>query len=133
VLTPAAAQAQVGSSVTVQLMLENVTDVSAAPLRIKFDPKILRLASVRPGSLMSGDGSRVNFTENTLNDAGEASVTLNRMPGSGGVSGSGALLTLTFQAVGRGTASVSVIDPGLKNTQMAPINVQAPSANIVVQ
>jgi general secretion pathway protein D len=121
------------SPVTVQLMLENVTDLSAAPVRIKFDPKVLRLTSVRPGSLMSGDGSRVNFSENISNDTGDATVVLNRMPGTGSVSGSGALLNLTFQAVGRGNATVAVVDPGLKNTQLAPISVQSPSVNIVVQ
>ena len=121
------------SAVTVQLMVENVSDLSAAPVRIKYDPKILKLTSIRPGSMMSGDGARVNFTENTLNEAGEATVTLNRTPGTGSVSGSGALLNLTFQATGRGTTSVSIVDAGLKNLQMQPIPVPTPSVNIQVQ
>jgi hypothetical protein len=114
-------------------MAENVTDLSAAPLRIKFDPKVLKLTSVQPGSLMTGDGSKINFSENTLNDAGEANVTLNRTPGTGSVSGSGALLNLTFQAIGRGTSTVAVVDAGLKNSQLQPIAVQSPAVNIAVQ
>jgi hypothetical protein len=126
-------QAALNSPVSVQLMLENVSDLSAAPVRIKYDPKVLKLTSIRPGSLMSGDGSKVNFTENTLSEAGEATVTLNRTPGTGSVSGSGALLNLTFQPVGKGTSTVSIIDAGLKNLQMQPIPVQNPSVNIQVQ
>jgi general secretion pathway protein D len=133
VFTPGTVQTPLSSAVTVQLMVENVSDLSAAPLRIKFDPKVLKLTSIRPGSLMSGDGAKVNFTENIVNDAGEATVTLNRTPGTGSVSGSGALLNLTFQATGRGSSAVSVVDAALKNLQMQPIAVQNPSVNIQVQ
>ena len=130
---PSAVQTQLSSAVTVQLSVENVQDLFAAPVKIQFDPKVLRLTSVRPGSLLSGDGQKINFSENTLNDVGEASVVLNRVQGTGSVSGSGALLNLTFQAVGKGNATVSVVDAGLKNSQLLPIAVPSPSVNIVVQ
>lgn len=130
---PPAVETQLSSAVTVNLQLENVTDLFTAPLRLKFDPKVLRLTSIRPGSLMTGDGEKVNFGENTLNDTGEATITLNRIPGTGGVSGSGTLVTLTFQAVGKGSAVVSVVDAGLRNMQLSPITAPAPSLNVVVQ
>jgi hypothetical protein len=114
-------------------MVENVADLFSAPVRIQFDPKVLRLTSIKPGTLMSGDGSKINFSENTLNDAGEATITLNRTPGSGSVSGSGVLLNFVFQAIGRGSAAVSVVDAGLKNPQLAPIAVQNPATTITVQ
>jgi len=41
-------------------------------VHIKFDPKVLRLANIRQGTLLTGDGQKVNFSENTLNDTGEA-------------------------------------------------------------
>jgi hypothetical protein len=133
IFTPGTAQTALGSAVPVQLMVENIADLSSAPVRIKFDPKILRLTSIKPGTLMSGDGSQINFSENTLNDTGEATVTLNRIPGAGSVSGSGALLNFVFQAIGRGNATVTVVDAGLKNPQLAPIAVQNPAVTITVQ
>jgi general secretion pathway protein D len=133
IFTPGTAQVALSSPVTVQLMVESVTDLAAAPLTIKFDPKVLRLTSIRPGSLMSGDGAKINFAEEISNDTGEAAVVLNRTPGTGSVSGSGALLNLTFQAIGKGTATVSIADAELKNTQMLPIPIQSPAVTISVQ
>jgi general secretion pathway protein D len=130
---PASVQTELGSAITVPLQVENVQELFTAPLRLKFDPKVLRLTSITPGTLMTADGQKVNFSENTLNDTGEATITLNRIPGTGGVSGSGSLVTLIFQAVGKGTSTVSVVDAGLRNMQLAPITVPPPTLSVVVQ
>jgi general secretion pathway protein D len=130
---PEAVQTQLGGVGTVALQVENATDLFAAPMKLKFDPKILRLTAVRQGNLLGGDGQKVNFSENTLNDAGETTITLNRLPGTGGVNGSGTLVTLTFQTVGRGTSTVTLTDIGLKNSQMQPINTPVPSLTVTVQ
>ena len=63
----------------------------------------------------------VIFTKNILNDSGDATINLNRMPGSGGVTSSGALVTLMFQAAGRGTTTVSVPQFSPTNSQPAPL------------
>jgi general secretion pathway protein D len=133
IFNPGTATIQLNTPVSVQLVLENVSDLYSAPVKLKFDPKVLRLTSIRPGPLMSTDGQNVNFTENTLNDTGEATITLNRLPGSGGVAGSGAILNLTFQGIGRGNSVVSVSDAEVKNVQQQPIPVSAPSMAIAVQ
>ena len=66
------------------------------------------------------------FTKNILNDAGDATINLNRMPGASGVSGSGTLVTLTFQAVGRGVATVSVPQFTARNSQGQPLVTASP-------
>jgi hypothetical protein len=123
----------VNTPVTLTLQLDNVNGLFSAPFRLRFDPKILRLNSVQPGTLLTGDGQKVNFNANMMNDTGEAVITLNRLPGSGGVTGSGALLQLTFQGVAPGTAAVSVVDPQLKNVQLQPVEVTGPTVQVVVQ
>ena len=133
IFTPATASVPLNAPVSVQLVLENVTDLYTAPVKLKFDPKVLRLTSIKPGPLMSADGQRANFTESTMNDTGDATVTLNRIPGTGGVSGSGAILDLTFQAIGKGASPVTITDAGVKNLQLQPIAVSAPSITITVQ
>jgi general secretion pathway protein D len=127
------ATAQLGSTVALTLQLENVSNLTGAPLKLKFDPKVLRLNSISPGTLMTSDGEKVNFSQNTLNDTGDATVTLNRLPGARGVTGSGTLLNLSFQAIGKGASTVSVVDPNLQNVQMQPVNAGAPSVSITVQ
>jgi general secretion pathway protein D len=114
-------------------MVENAADLFAAPLQVRFDPKILRLNDVVRGNLLSGDGQQVVFTFNILNDAGEATINLNRFPGTGGVSGSGALLTFTFQAVGRGSTTVSIPQLTLRNSQQQPLVSAAPQLPVTVK
>lgn len=131
--SPATAQAQMGMPITVSLQVENVTDIFTAPLRLKFDPKMVRLTEVKLGPFLSGDGQRVTFSENTLNDAGEAVVTLNRYPGSGGISGSGTLLTLTLQPLAQGSTQVTLSELGLRDSQLRPISVAAPMLTVNIQ
>lgn len=133
IFNPATATVQLNAPISVQLVLENVTDLNAAPVKINFDPKILRLTSITPGPLLSADGAKVTFTENTQNDVGEASIGLSRPPGSGGVAGSGAIVNLTFQTIGRGSSPVTVSDAGIRNVQTQTIPVSAPSMTIEVQ
>jgi general secretion pathway protein D len=130
---PPAVRTKIGATVTVSLLLENGMDIFNAPMRFQFDPKVLRLTDVAQGNLLRGDGQQVIFTRNILNDAGAASIVLNRLPGAGGISGSGALVTLTFQAAGAGTTQVSVPDVTVRDSQMQPVPATAPTLNVTVE
>jgi hypothetical protein len=67
------------------------------------------------------------------NDAGEATIDMSRLPASGGVSGSGPLMQLTFMAIGKGTGAITVTEVNLKDSKQQPINVAAPSVTVTVQ
>jgi general secretion pathway protein D len=121
--TPARAEGQLGSAITVSLMVENVTDLFTVPVRLQFDPKVLRLNDVTAGSLLTSDGKPLlPMSKNIMNDTGEVSVTLSRAPGSGGVSGSGTLVTFVFQAAAKGTATVSLADFALRDSKLQQIS-----------
>lgn len=122
-----------GDTFTVALVLDNAADIFNAPMKFKFDPKLLRMNEVARGSFMSSDGQQVIFTRNILNDSGDAAIILNRMPGSGGVSGSGTLVTLTFQAVEQGATQVTVPDLTLRDSQMQPVPVTAPVLQVSIE
>jgi general secretion pathway protein D len=119
---PAPAEGPLGSAITVSLMVENVTDLFTAPLRLQFDPKVLRLNDVTPGGLLTSDGKPLlPMSKNIMNDTGEVSVTVSRAPGAGGVSGSGTLVTFVFQAAAKGTATVSLPDFALRDSKLQQI------------
>jgi general secretion pathway protein D len=122
-----------GSAVTITLQVENATDLYGAPLRLKFDPKRLRLNEVTRGNFLAGDGQNIIFTRNIQNDLGEVTINLNRLPGAGGVSGNGTLVTLVFQTLAPGAAKVAVSEAPLRNSQLQPITVAAPETVITVQ
>jgi general secretion pathway protein D len=111
----------------------NVTDLFSAPLRIKFDQNVLRLDEVNRGGFLAGDGREILFTRNILNDSGEASVILSRMPGSGGLSGSGTLITFTFQVIGKGVTTISVPSLTLQDSRGQAIRAASPQVAITVK
>ncbi len=130
---PVAIETSVSAAVSVNLQLEGATDVFSAPLKIKFDPKFLRLTEVTRGAMLAADGQQPIFTRNIQNDTGEAAIVLNRLPGSSGVSGAGTLVTLLFQAVGKGATEVVVIDLNLRNSRMQPVQAAPPALRFEIR
>jgi general secretion pathway protein D len=102
-------------------------------MQIKFDPKFLRLIDVSLGDFFSRDGQQPVFTKNILNDTGVAVVQLNRPPGSRGVSGSGTLVTLNFQAVARGATVVMVPNLTVRSAQGAVVSNSTPQLAVIVR
>jgi general secretion pathway protein D len=130
---PAEASATLNGTITVSLVVENAADLASTPLQIRFDPKILRLNDVVRGNLLASDGQQVTFSKNILNDTGEATVTANRFPATGGVTGSGSIVTLVFQALGRGDTVVTVPSLTLRNSQSQAILTATPHLAVSVK
>lgn len=130
---PAQTRAALGGVVVLTLTAEGAADLFGAPMQLSFDPKVLRLNDVIRGNLMASDGQTPIFSRNIRNDAGEATIVLNRLPGSPGVNGSGGLVTLMFQVVGKGTTEIRLTELTLRNSQMQPMNAAPPSASVVVE
>ncbi|HEY3836349.1 MAG TPA: cohesin domain-containing protein, partial [Bryobacteraceae bacterium] len=106
--TPPTADLKVGDTVPVTIQVNNVNDLAAVQMALKFDPKVLRITNLTSGDLIKRNGSDLIPSRNILNDSGDAAIGVVRDPSSGGISGSGAVLTIVFQAIGKGTATVTV-------------------------
>ncbi len=119
---------------TVNVQVENAADASSvSPLRVSWDPTILRLNDIAPGELLSRDGGRVTSVKDIRNDAGQASLTISRAAGSTGVNGSGAIATLTFVALAPGSGRINVTEMGLMDTQNRASNVALSAVPVAVQ
>lgn len=125
--------AQVSSQVIINLQAQNMGDLASVPVKVTWDPKVLRLEMIAPGALLTQDGKIQSPSLDIRNDTGEASIDINRVAGAGGVNGTGPLLTFTFTAVGKGNAAVKIIEAGLKNSAQQPIMVQTPATLVVVR
>ena len=131
-LVPSTAQVAPGGTVTVRVQLDGAANLaSASPLRIKYDPELLRLDNIAPGDLLSQGGVEPTAVKDIRNDSGDGSITMTRPATAAGVSGSGTLAILTFTAAAAGDATVSITDPNLKDKQGAPL--AASSATLGVQ
>jgi general secretion pathway protein D len=133
-LTPASVKVGANALVGLQLEVKDAKDLFAAPVRIKYDPEMLEFKDAVQGDLLNRDGKQVVFARQTpRGSAGVAQIQLNRVPGAGGIDGSGTLLTLTFQARKGGTSQVTVESLTLRDTKLQPILTASPVATVVVE
>jgi general secretion pathway protein D len=130
---PSQVDTTLSATVNVVVAVENAMDLGSAPMQIQFDPKILRLNNVTVGGFMVQGNVQPVFTQNVLNDNGSATIQLGRPPGSPGISGSGALVNLSFQAVGRGMSMVSIPNLAITNSQGQPLTVANPQLSVSVR
>ncbi|MBZ5624847.1 MAG: hypothetical protein LAQ69_40025 [Acidobacteriia bacterium] len=131
--SPSQVDTNASNSFIVTLSLEGGADVSAAPLQIQFDPKVLRLNDVVRGDFFSSDGQQPVFTKNILNDSGVANIQLNRLPGTPGANGSGVLITLNFQTVGTGSTIVNIPNLSVRNSQGQVVASGSPQLQVNVK
>jgi len=133
VMVPSATEIQTGATVTVQLNVSNVKDLTAAPMRVKYDAAVLKLVEVRAGSFLGELGKQVIFSEVRSRQGGETKIQLQRLAGAGGVGGSGTLLTLKFVGKSAGTTSISVADFSLRDSKLQPLQATPPQTSVVVK
>ena len=130
---PAQAMTNVSGSITVALVIENAGDVSSAPIQFQYDPKVVRITDIGRGDFLANDGQVPVFTKNIQNDNGTAIINLNRQPQTPGVNGSGVLVTIILQGVGKGTTNITAPNMVVKNSQGQPVFSGAPTIAITVK
>jgi general secretion pathway protein D len=129
VFAPASASLKAGGRLTAELEVRNANDLFSAPFRINFDKKLLRLVEVSRGPAMVGGGQPVSFSR----DLNSGVVKVTRLPGAGGVPANGSLVTVVFEAIAPGTATVTVDELLLQDSKLQYIQATAAPLTIVVQ
>lgn len=71
-----------------------------------YDPMILRVRTVQEGSFLRAGGTNVTFTQQVV--AGRIDITITRAADATGVSGTGLLAAVLFDAIGPGTVTLTV-------------------------
>lgn len=129
---PAAVQATAGSPFTVTLDLNRARDAYALTFQLNYDPKVLQIAGVNLGQLLSQDGQAPALVHREDAEAGAAQISLSRPPNVAGVAGSGSVLTITFMAKAAGTSPLTITRLSARNPQGSLTPVQPASATVVV-
>ncbi len=133
-MLPPAIQVSVSTPFTVTVQLEGASNTgSVSPLRVKYDPALLRLNDVNAGDMLSRDGQRTTSVKDIRNDTGEATISISRLQDAPGVSGAGTVATLNFVAVGKGTGTVSVTEAGLRDPKSAAQTVTLANVPVTIQ
>ena len=128
---PPSALQHAGSTFTMNVLLNGAQNVYSVPLQLSFDPKLLQVVNVSNGTLLSQDGQIVTVTHRE--DDGTMQVTATRPPGAPGVSGNGAVITLTFMAKAAGQATIAIARGGARDPAMQAMPVNGAAATVTIQ
>ncbi len=129
---PSLSQAK-GSTFTVNVMLSGGQNVYSVPMQLNYDPNQLQVVNVSNGGFLSQDGQAVALVHRDDPVTGTLQVTATRPPGAGGVSGQGAVVTLTFIAKGPGQSALTITRGGARDPAMQPIAMSGAQAAITIQ
>jgi hypothetical protein len=117
--------------VSVTIYGDNVTNMASVKAQLRFDPAILRINNIVAGDLSQRNAPTVTPSKNILNDSGVADMSVERGPSDGPVSGTGALFTVVFQAVGRGNTNVTVTGSSMTGAGGQALQVAPPPPLVV--
>jgi general secretion pathway protein D len=129
---PALTQAK-GATFTVNVMLSGGQNVYSVPLQLNYDPNQLQVVNVSNGGFLSQDGQAVALVHRDDPSTGTLQVTATRPPGAGGVSGQGAVVTLTFMAKSPGQSALTITRGGARDPAMQAISMNGAQAAVTVQ
>jgi len=123
----------VGEMFTVQVKIDNGSDIFAIPFDINYDPNVLEVTGLREGAYLRKDGGQTTFLNSIDKAAGKITVGLTRLGRIGGVSGSGAIMSVEFKALRRGTASLSFTNGKPMDAGLKTLPVEFASGRIRIQ
>jgi general secretion pathway protein D len=122
-----------GGPYTVPISIANASRLSSISLTITYNPAALRLRMVQEGSFMRTGGVNATFTQQADASAGRIDIAIVRTGDSTGVTGTGLLAALLFDATTPGSANFAVT--GSATTPGgAPVALQfGPAATVTVR
>ena len=124
-----------GSTVDVDVLISQVTDLYAYQFSISFNPTLLQVSGLAMGSFLSVGGATFSNTGTIDNTAGTVTFVYNSLVGAlPGVSGSGTLLTLHLNAIGTGTSALGFVpdDTLFVDSNITPIGLTTVDSSLQV-
>ncbi len=133
VFDPASVTQPVGATFAVNVLLRGAQNVYSVPLQVSYDPKVLQVVNVSNGGLLSQDGQAVALVHRDDDTTGALQVTATRPPGANGITGQGAVVTLTFLTKGSGQSTLTISKGGARDPAMQALPVAGAVATVTVQ
>ncbi len=122
-----------GNTFVVNLLISGAQNVYSVPVQMNYDPAKLQLVNVSNGGFLSQDGQAVALVHREDETTGTLQITATRPPGAGGVSGQGAVVTMTFQAKASGQTPLTITRGGARDPGQQAITVNGAQASVTVQ
>ncbi len=122
-----------GDTFTLNLNAENVTDLAGWQADITFDPEVLKAVEVTERDFLKVEGGATFFQEGTIdNTTGKITDLFSARISESGISGTGALLSVTFKAKAGGKTQVTLENFEFSSISGAVIPSVPPDITIIV-
>jgi general secretion pathway protein D len=121
-----------GATFQVPVVLNGAADVASIALQLHYDAAKLQLVNVSGGDFLSRDGQAAPPIH-TDQPAGNLVVGISRPPGTHGVTGTGVVCVLTFQAKASGPSDLSITRASVVNSAQQQLPVASAQTSIVVK
>ncbi|MBD3222611.1 hypothetical protein GF314_15355 [bacterium] len=112
---------------TVAVMADQIDDLLGATLTITYDPAVVTAADVAPGTLID-DAPCSYFFDVTMDTPGEVRIDVAFFGCT--ASGTGALVTVTFEGAGGGTSPLVITGTDLRDSENEIIDVAVEDGSI---
>ena len=138
VIKPPSGEVAVGATTTVDIYIEDVTNLYGAEVHLTFDPALLEVADADPGmagvQIQAGTFLNPYFPAQNIVDqaAGKIDFAISQGPNDQPVSGSGVLATVTFQGKAAGTSAINFVSVILADNEGEPINATTQNGSMTV-
>lgn len=127
-----------GKTGTLDIRVEDITQLAGAEIHLTFDPVLLEVVDADPSTegaqIAHGDFLSPDFVAQNSADPGTGTVdyAIICIPVDKAVSGSGVLARITFRALAEGEALVTIRSVLLADMQGQPIAVETTGSSVVV-
>jgi hypothetical protein len=132
-IVPVSAQVFEGQETSIDLVVNDVKDLSELEISMNYDPTLLDLKKAAEGSFLKSDGKQTSFVTSVNAATGQVNIHLLRIGEAEGRSGSGQIATLTFLGKKKGDAFVTGREGKFLNPSKTAIPVRLGSGVIKIQ
>lgn len=130
-LDPSQMVTSAGQNFKVDVSVTGAEDLQSIPLRIQYDPNLMKVVSAEDGGFLGRDGKSVQFAQQD-DTKGLLQVSATRAPNAGGVSGQGTVFSITFSAKAEGRGTLSIVRAGLRDAKEQNVAASGTPAYITI-
>ncbi len=131
-LTPPAGPLAAGATFQVPIVLSGATDIASVPIQLQYDPAKLSLINVAAGDLLNRDAQAVALIHRD-DPPGNLTIVAARPPGAVGISGTGTVCVLTFQAKAAGDTALTMSRAGAVNSAQQQVPATPGHVDLVIK
>src|SRR6267378_1802959 len=122
-----------GETMTVGVVVENVSDLFSIPLLVQYNPAVFSVEEVRHGGFLQAGDQEIAIVQRVDKEHGQAIISATRQPNTAGASGTGTIVGIVIKALAPGTGTLSIVQVSAKDSQQRPIRLVTNEATVQVE